>query len=229
MFRKSGHPEVKNDETAWCSAAANTWMLEAGLNGTGALNARSWLNWGTKLDTAKRIRRGAVLIFKRGSGSWQGHVCFLLADNDRTLEVIGGNQSDQVNVQRVSRANLIGARWPSSVPPPAPKPVEPTKPEPAPVSPPAPVETQEASQPSPPPAKAPVESVQKKPRRERGPNSFIAKALAWLSGGGIGVTGVFSQFSDWRIAAVFCAFFAVVGLVWFLVYWFFFRKRRKDT
>jgi hypothetical protein len=29
MYAKAGHPEVTSDKVAWCSAALNTWMLEA--------------------------------------------------------------------------------------------------------------------------------------------------------------------------------------------------------
>lgn len=114
MFTIAGHPEIKDDETAWCSAAVNTWMVEAGLRGTGALNARSWLTWGRPVNTDKAIPRGAVLVFRRGNSSWQGHVCLLLEDNGRTLVVLGGNQGDSVSIARYSREALLGARLPNT-------------------------------------------------------------------------------------------------------------------
>lgn len=115
MFKVSGHPEIRDDETAWCSAAVNAWMIEAGYPGTRALNARSWLTYGQALGTKKTLPRGAVLIFRRGNSSWQGHVCLLLEDRGGTLMVIGGNQSDQVCVRVMSRDNLIGACVPTTV------------------------------------------------------------------------------------------------------------------
>jgi len=115
MYAKAGHPEIKSDEVAWCSAALNTWMVESNLRGTGSLAARSWLTWGRAVDSRKVIPRGAVLIFRRGNSSWQGHVCLCLEDNGDILTVIGGNQSDGVTITRYRRAALIGARWPDTV------------------------------------------------------------------------------------------------------------------
>jgi hypothetical protein len=63
----------------------------------------------------KTIPRGAVLIFRRGNSSWQGHVCLCLEDRDGIVTVIGGNQSDAVTIARYRKAALIGARWPDTV------------------------------------------------------------------------------------------------------------------
>jgi uncharacterized protein (TIGR02594 family) len=115
MYAKAGHPEMKSDEVAWCSAAVNTWMVESNNRGTGSLAARSWLAWGRAVDMRRTIPRGAVLIFRRGNSSWQGHVCLCLEDRDGTLTVIGGNQSDGVTIARYRKAALIGARWPDTV------------------------------------------------------------------------------------------------------------------
>jgi uncharacterized protein (TIGR02594 family) len=115
MYAKAGHPEIKSDEVAWCSAAVNAWMVETNSRGTGSLAARSWLTWGRPVDIRKTIPRGAVLIFRRGNSSWQGHVCLCLEDRDGTLTVIGGNQSDAVTIARYRKAALIGARWPDTV------------------------------------------------------------------------------------------------------------------
>lgn len=114
MFAKAGHPEITSDEVAWCAAAEGTWMEEANIKGTQSLAARSYLRFGKALDIDKKIPRGAVLIFKRGNSSWQGHVCNLLEDGGKTLTVIGGNQSNRVSVATYARAALIGARWPDT-------------------------------------------------------------------------------------------------------------------
>ena len=50
------------DETAWCSAKANEWLQRAGLPGTRAPNARSWLKWGAGLDKPKP---GCIAVFWR--------------------------------------------------------------------------------------------------------------------------------------------------------------------
>ena len=100
MYARAGHPEIKSDEVAWCSAALNAWMVETKLRGTGSLAARSWLAWGRAVDVHNTIPRGAVLDFRRGNSSWQGHVCLCLEDRDGILTVIGGNQSDGVTIAR---------------------------------------------------------------------------------------------------------------------------------
>ena len=115
MYAKAGHPEIKSDDVAWCSAALNTWMVESSIRGTGSLAARSWLAWGRAVDFRKTIPRGAALIFRRGNSSWQGHVCLCLEDRDGIVTVIGGNQSDAVTIARYRKVALIGARWPDTV------------------------------------------------------------------------------------------------------------------
>jgi uncharacterized protein (TIGR02594 family) len=115
MFQKAGHPEVKDDETAWCSAAVNCWMVESGLKGTGNLLARSWLKWGKAVPLNKPLSRGTILIFPRGN-IWQGHVAILVEERpDGTVYYIGGNQSNSVSINRSHKSRLIGARWPNTV------------------------------------------------------------------------------------------------------------------
>lgn len=113
MYAEAGHPEIKDDAVAWCAAAVGAWLVRSSLKGTGSLAARSYLNYGKKLPTAN-IARGAILIFRRGTSAWQGHVCICLADDGSTLTVIGGNQSDAVTIARYPKAALLGARWPET-------------------------------------------------------------------------------------------------------------------
>lgn len=114
MFARAGHPEVKDDETAWCSAAANAWMEEASIRGTGSLAARSWMKWGRGLGT-EDIPRGAVCVFRRGSSQWQGHVAFCVEDKGNTVRALGGNQSNAVSVATFPKENLLAVRWPDTV------------------------------------------------------------------------------------------------------------------
>jgi uncharacterized protein (TIGR02594 family) len=116
MFEAAGHPEVRDDATAWCSAAMNAWMVWSGIKGTGALTARSWMNWGKGLDwKTKTLPRGAVVVFPRGSSAWQGHVAMIHKDTGGPyVEVLGGNQSDQVSIVRYRRSSIIAARWPDT-------------------------------------------------------------------------------------------------------------------
>lgn len=94
-FRDAGHPQVTNDETAWCAAFVGAMLHRAGMPNTGSLAARSYLAWGEPVDRAD-AREGDVVIFSRGSSAWQGHVGFFVKDNGDTITVLGGNQSNAV-------------------------------------------------------------------------------------------------------------------------------------
>lgn len=96
------------DEIPWCSSFVS-WCLEnAGIESTKSAWARSYLNWGKKIETPVP---GCVTIFKRGTDS--GHVAFFVKDNGSTLTVLGGNQSNQVCYSDYKKADLLGYRLPS--------------------------------------------------------------------------------------------------------------------
>lgn len=108
-FKDSGNPGVKDDETAWCAAFVGAMLRRAGVKSTGALNARSYLDWGTPVDR-KNAQPGDVVVFKRGNSSWQGHVAFFVKDRGALIDVLGGNQSNAVNVKGYQSAALLGIR-----------------------------------------------------------------------------------------------------------------------
>ena len=77
------------------------------------LGARQWLRFGLECDPVY----GAVLVFWRGKrNGWQGHVGFYAGEDNTAYHVLGGNQSNSVNITRISKSRLLGARWPASVP-----------------------------------------------------------------------------------------------------------------
>ncbi len=110
-FKDSGNPGVTDDETAWCAAFVGAMLKRAGIKGTGKLNARSYLDWGTPVDR-KNAQPGDVVVFKRGNSSWQGHVAFFVKDRGALIDVLGGNQSNAVNVKGYQAAALLGIRRP---------------------------------------------------------------------------------------------------------------------
>lgn len=102
------------DPTAlpWCGDAAETAMKLAlpdePFVGSLAINpyfARHWATFGREA-----MGYGAVGVFSRGPTS--GHVGFLVGEDDTCLHVLGGNQSDGINVTRVEKWRLLAARWP---------------------------------------------------------------------------------------------------------------------
>lgn len=200
MYALAKNAGVKDDSVPWCSAAVNAWMVESGHAGTRSLLASSWLDWGHKVDTSKPIRRGAVLIFKRGNSSWQGHVCLLVEDNGSVLTVIGGNQSDAVTIARYRRSSLLGARWPepivkTEVPPPD---VEPVGPEPI--------------EPLPPPDVEPVDPVPLPPVKP----SLLKRIRNWFAtGGGLGFLYYLTE-PMVMITLILVLVLGVIGWLWFI-------------
>ena len=110
FFADAGHPWVKDDETAWCAAFVNAMLKRAGIDGTGSLAARSFLQWGEKLD---KPRVGCIAVFWRGSkNSWQGHVGFYVGEEGSNILVLGGNQGNAVSIAKYPKSRLLGYRWP---------------------------------------------------------------------------------------------------------------------
>ena len=75
------------------------------------LGARNWLEYGEPCDPAV----GAIAVFWRThkTRSWNGHVGFVVGGDSATLHILGGNQSDSVNVTRIARDRLLGCRAPA--------------------------------------------------------------------------------------------------------------------
>ena len=110
-YDEAGHPHIDNDEVPWCAAFVGAMLKRAGLKGTGALTARSYLTWGKPL---KHPKEGAIMVFKRGNSSWQGHVAFYVKEDATHYHVLGGNQRNAVNISRYPKKDLLGIRWPTS-------------------------------------------------------------------------------------------------------------------
>lgn len=102
-----------NDETAWCGGFVADVMAESDLSHHIPKSfpmARSWLKAGTKLD---KPAYGSVAVFWRGSPKGaSGHVGFVVGRNKGgKLMILGGNQSDEVNIMPFDNARLLGCRW----------------------------------------------------------------------------------------------------------------------
>ena len=108
MFADVGHAGNR-DDVPWCAAFVGAMLKRAGLKGTGKLNARSYLDWGVPVDR-KDAKPGDVVVFKRGNSTWQGHVAFFVKDKGALIDVLGGNQSNAVNVKGYQASQLLGIR-----------------------------------------------------------------------------------------------------------------------
>lgn len=182
MYAASGHPEIKNDETAWCAAYVGWALKQAGLPNTGSLMARSYAKYGRKLSTSAVIPRGAICVWPRGKPP-SGHVNFCLSDSGQFITCIGGNQNNKkgggVTVSKYRKSSLVAAVWPIE-PKPEPEPEQPD------IEPPddAPKPTQ-PDDPGPEPAAVPV----KLPWHKK-VWAFLKSKWTWVAGGlfGGGIT-----------------------------------------
>ena len=107
MWRDIKRGGIKDDETPWCAAFVGAALENVGIQSTRFEGARSYLEWGEKLD--KPIY-GCIVVFTRNGG---GHVGFVVGKTENgNLLVLGGNQSDAVNVKAFSTERVTGYRWP---------------------------------------------------------------------------------------------------------------------
>jgi uncharacterized protein (TIGR02594 family) len=106
---------MQHDETAWCGAFAGRCMRESGISPPkGYAAARNWLKWGTPIGTPVE---GCIAVFWRDDPkSPHGHVAMVVGVGPGTmLQMLGGNQNNQVMVKAYPRARLLGLRWPAGV------------------------------------------------------------------------------------------------------------------
>lgn len=73
--------------------------------------ARGWLKFGVECPPCL----GAVAVFWRGKKSGtSGHVGLLVGEDDGHWYVLGGNQSNAINVMKLAKTRLLGTRWPKT-------------------------------------------------------------------------------------------------------------------
>lgn len=100
--------KVTTDEVPWCAAFVSAVLEEAGYVSAQTGWARSYLNWGQKIDEP---RVGCVVVFSRGKV--YGHVGFVVGkDRKGNLMVLGGNQDNAVNIRAFAVGRVLGYRWP---------------------------------------------------------------------------------------------------------------------
>lgn len=104
--------DYKDDDIPWCGlfvghcvgSSLGDEPLPANV-----LGARQWQRFGMECEP----QMGAILVFWRGSkNGWKGHVGFYHGEDSTHYHVLGGNQSNTVNVTRIPRKRLLEARWP---------------------------------------------------------------------------------------------------------------------
>ena len=101
----------KSDEVPWCSAFVNWIAWNLGIPRSGNLGARSWLNVGLHVEiNDAQPGIDVVVLWRVSANSEYGHVGFFndyLAGN---VGLVGGNQSDRVNLTYFDKDRILAVR-----------------------------------------------------------------------------------------------------------------------
>lgn len=110
MWRDIKRGGIKDDETPWCAAFVGAMLERAGVKSSRFESAKSYLQWGQQLVLPVP---GCIVVFTRQGG---GHVGFAVGrDKPGNLLILGGNQSDAVNIRAFPVSRVSGYRWPSDL------------------------------------------------------------------------------------------------------------------
>lgn len=107
-WARLGVPWFNDDETPWCGFFVAHCIDAVGLPYPKLFpRALAWSEWGKACPPTV----GAIVTFKRRGG---GHVGFLVGENASNFYVLGGNQSNMVNIQPIAKNRMHAIRWPVS-------------------------------------------------------------------------------------------------------------------
>ena len=102
-----------NDDTSWCGLFMSYLFFLTGkpfpdLKGDqyNYLRAAWFLGYGNEVQKGSEML-GDVCIFKRPGGN---HVGLIIAESEKTFFVLGGNQSNSVNIAEISKSRLLQCR-----------------------------------------------------------------------------------------------------------------------
>ncbi len=109
MYHQTTEGGAAPDETPWCSSFANYCVERAGLQGTNSKRALSWHEhqWGREV-TPKPLE-GDIVVFRRQSPKNSGgHVGFFIGGDESTIQVLGGNQGNRINISSFPKDGMSG-------------------------------------------------------------------------------------------------------------------------
>ena len=110
FFKETGHKDVKDDETSWCSVFIAYCAKELNQKYPKSATARSWLDLGVKVSDP--VPGDLVIFWRESPNSWKGHVGIFIGYDSNTNEIItlGGNQDDMVKIKKYSANQVLGYR-----------------------------------------------------------------------------------------------------------------------
>lgn len=105
---------VNADSVPWCAAFVGAMLHRAGIQGSGKANAKSYLQWGVRLNGPVL---GCVVVLDRPPHDWQGHVGFYVGrPSIGKIRLLGGNQGDMVCQADFDSGRINQFRWPVGLP-----------------------------------------------------------------------------------------------------------------
>ena len=106
----TGNEWVQDDETPWCASFVGAVLAQVGLQGTGRLNARSYVDWGNAVDLNDAQQGDVVVFWRESPTSWKGHVGFYAGVRGDKVLVLGGNQGNKVSIAEYPMSRLLTVR-----------------------------------------------------------------------------------------------------------------------
>lgn len=105
-----------DDETPWCAAFVGAALAASGLKGTGSAGSRSYERWESGRKIATPTLGAICVLTRKPPKPGLGHVGFLMGASQKHIDILGGNQSDAVNIKRFERSRVVGFYWPVGIP-----------------------------------------------------------------------------------------------------------------
>lgn len=115
MFRYIGFNYIDNDETPWCTAFVLYCLKKYGVSIPMTLKARDLAKIGNAIDPNHALVGNRnfvdIAVFWRGSKDGElGHVGFFISPIKQSINVLGGNQDNQVNIKPYAKSKLLSIR-----------------------------------------------------------------------------------------------------------------------
>tara|TARA_B100000902_G_scaffold69388_1_gene75293 strand:+ start:291 stop:1802 length:1512 start_codon:yes stop_codon:yes gene_type:complete len=94
------------DEVAWCAVFTGAVLKRSGNKYIKTAQSRKYAGYGKKVSLDDVKQGDIVVFFRNGLESGKGHVGFATGNKtDRTIEVLGGNQSNTLSVRSYQLSN----------------------------------------------------------------------------------------------------------------------------
>jgi uncharacterized protein (TIGR02594 family) len=107
-FHEIGFEWVNDDETPWCAAFLNWVLFKCNITGTNKLNARSFLEIGRAVTFP--TLGDIVVLWRLDPLGPYGHCGIYIGESKHLLFILGGNQSNMVNIETYPKSQLLGYR-----------------------------------------------------------------------------------------------------------------------